>query len=164
MRFLLLQLCLLISTCIYSHNSYFSFAEMQYNQQSSCLEISICVSTHDLDFYFRQKVQDIRLEKAMENDSLLKKINLLITNGFSIKQGGVTNQLSIEAYENTLDGYTFFYLKSEPIRWNEPTSVTYDLFMDLFTEQQQKLTVLGSKHSDTYPFMLFQREQTIKLN
>ena len=69
MRIVLLQLCLLISTCIYSHNSYFSFAEMQYNQQSSCLEISICVSTHDLDFYFRQKVQDIRLEKAMENDS-----------------------------------------------------------------------------------------------
>lgn len=164
MRIVLLQLCLFISTCIYSHNSYFSFAEMQYNQQSSCLEISICVSTHDLDFYFRQKVQDIRLEKAMENDSLLKKINQLITNGFSIKQGGVTNQLSIEAYENTLDGYTFFYLKSEPIRWNEPTSVTYDLFMDLFTEQQQKLTVLGSKNSDTYPFMLFQREQTIKLN
>ena len=164
MRIVLLQLFLLLSTWIYSHNSYFSFAEMQYNQQTSCLEISICVSTHDLDFYFRQKIQDISLEKAMKNDTLLKKINLLITNGFAIRQGGIKNQLTIEAYENTLDGYTFFYIKSEPIRLNEPTSVTYDLFMDLFTEQQQKLTVLGSNHSNTYPFMLFQREQTINLN
>ena len=81
---------------------------MQYNQQTSCLEISICVSTHDLDFYFSQKIQDISLEKAMKNDTLLKKINLLITNGFAIRQGGIKNQLTIEAYENTLDGYTFF--------------------------------------------------------
>jgi hypothetical protein len=106
---------------------------------------------------------DINIEKARKIDSLLSKINQLILNGFVIKQEGSTISQRIEGYENTLDGFTYFYLISEPIQQGIPIQLKYDLFMDLFPEQQQKVTLIGDTIS-SYQFMLFQREQTINLN
>lgn len=163
MRNFYIFMSLFISGFAFSHDYYFSFAEIQYNKETTCLEISIKVSSHDLDNYFRKKVVDINIEKARKIDSLSSKINQLILNGFVIKQEGSSISQRIEGYENTLDGFTYFYLISEPIQQGIPIQLKYDLFMDLFPEQQQKVTLIGDTIS-SYQFMLFQREQTINLN
>ena len=163
MRSFYIFISLFISGFAFSHDYYFSFAEIQYNKETTCLEISIKVSSHDLETYFRKKITDVSIEKARKVDSLSHKINQFILDGFVIKQQEKQLLLSIDGYENNLDGYTYFYLKSEPLHKEIPMLLKYDLFMDLFPEQQQKVTLIGDTIS-SYQFMLFQREQTINLN
>lgn len=164
MRVILVLIFLFYSSAeITAHAYYFSFAEIQYNQQTACLEISIKVASHDLEDYFRKKVVDMSLEKARRIDSISTKINQLILAGFVIKQDNHTIELTIQGYENTPDGFTYFYLTSAPLFKEKETILTYDLFMDLYPEQQQKVTLLGKKMS-TYQFMLFQREQLLNFN
>ncbi len=86
MRSFYIFISLFISGFTFSHDYYFSFAEIQYNKETTCLEISIKVSSHDLDTYFRKKITDVSIEKARKVDSLSPKINQFILDGFVIKQ------------------------------------------------------------------------------
>ena len=49
MKSLLLIISLIAPALIYAHDTFFSFAEMQYDQNCHCLEISLSISSHDLE-------------------------------------------------------------------------------------------------------------------
>ena len=149
----------------FSHETYFAFAEMEYNDDCSCLEISIKVSSHDLNSIAENKIEDFQsLESALNDKKQIADIveNILLQ-GFEISQHEKFTQLFYEGYELNNDGNCYFFFRSEEID-NESINVRFDLFMSTYTEQQNKLIYRNGRESnETYSFFIFNRQTDILL-
>ena len=149
----------------YAHETYFAFAEMEYNNECSRLEISIKVSSHDLNSIAESQIENFQsLESALTDKKQSTDIvaNILLQ-GFQISQQQRFTQLFYEGFELNNDGNCYFFFRSEEID-NESINVRFDLFMNTYTEQQNKLIYRDSKESkETYSFFLFKRQTDIQL-
>ncbi len=165
MKKLLLSLFVLfLSLNVFGHDYYFSFAEIEYDADHSCLLMSIKVSTHDLDYYYQKKTGESKsIEKAFEMDSCTRKIMQFIQDGITISQMSVPVALNLEGRTTTKDGFTYFYFKSDKIDPKIALTVKYDLFMDIFTEQQNKINFIVNHQTKSYEFLLFHREHQINI-
>lgn len=149
----------------YSHETYFAFAEMEYNDECSCLEISIKVSSHDLNSIAENKIEDFRSLEIALNDKIQNTeiVENILLQGFQISQHQKFTQLFYEGHELNNDGNCYFFFRSEEID-NESINVRFDLFMSTYTEQQNKLIYRKSRESnETYCFFVFRRQTDIKL-
>ncbi len=165
MKKLLLSLFVLfLSLNVFGHDYYFSFAEIEYDAEQSCLLMSIKVSTHDLDYYYQKKTGESKsIEKAFEIDSCTRKIMKFIQEGLTINQISVPIALTLEGRTTSKDGFTYFYFKSDKIDPKIALTVKYDLFMDIFTEQQNKINFIVNHQTKSYEFLLFHREHQINI-
>lgn len=155
---------LFLSLCGFGHDYYFSFAEIEYDAEQSCLLISIKVSTHDLDYYYQKKTGESKsIEKVFEMDSCTRKIIQFIQEGLSIKQMSIPVGLNLEGRTTNKDGFTYFYFKSDKINPKIGLVVKYDLFMDIYTEQQNKINFIVNHQTKSYEFLLFHREHEINI-
>ena len=165
MKILIGSIFLLFMTLnVFGHDYYFSFAEIEYDADQSCLLMSIKVSTHDLDYYNQKKTGESRsIEKAFEMDSCTRKIMKFIQEGITISQISVPIALNLEGRTISKDGFTYFYFKSDKIDPMIGLTVKYDLFMDIFTEQQNKINFIVNHQTKSYEFLLFHREHQINI-
>ena len=165
MKKLLLSLFVLfLSLNVFGHDYYFSFAEIEYDADHSCLLMSIKVSTHDLEYYYQKKTGESKsIEKAFEIDSCTRKIMKFIQEGLTINQISVPIALNLEGRTTSKDGFTYFYFKSDKIDPKIALTVKYDLFMDIFTEQQNKINFIVNHQTKSYEFLLFHREHQINI-
>ena len=105
----------------FSHETYFAFAEMEYNDDCSCLEISIKVSSHDLNSIAENKIEDFQsLESALNDKKQIADIveNILLQ-GFEISQHEKFTQLFYEGYELNNDGNCYFFLGAKKLTMNQ---------------------------------------------
>lgn len=162
----ILMLCIFVSigTCLFGHESYFSFAEMQYDTSCSCIEITVTLSAHDLEAYAKdEKLLSANLESGLENEMNRQTIvQGIILEGMKIKQNRQEVKLSYEGYELFEDGRCSFYLKSDMLSRTE-CSLFYGLFMNYYPEQQNKLTYKKENNQTVYNFFVFKRENAIEL-
>jgi len=165
MKKIIVIILLSISHLSYGHETYYAFAEMEYDTDCSCLEISITVSSHDLNTAAENLIQEYPgLEKSL-NDAKKSEhlINNFIFKGFEISQNSKPILLSFEGFELLNDGNCLFYFKSEKINLSQIT-VRFDLFMNEFNEQQNKLIFIKSEEkTEPYNFFIFRRQTEIKL-
>jgi len=153
-------LCFLSS----AHESYFSFAEMEYNPTCECLEVTLTVSSHDLEsFAIEKKIIDSQLESGLIEESLrMKMIDEIIFEGFKVYDNKKEITLFYVGHELFQDGNCSIYLKSESF---DKTTVQlfYGLFMNVHTEQQNKLSYKQVNKQTVYNFFVFKRENEIEL-
>ena len=164
MKILAFLVLLCFSTCLHAHESYFSFAEMQYDSTCSCLEVTLTLSAHDLEeFALSEKTIPTTLEAGLEDEDLRNNlINDIILNGFNIRQFRKEVILYFEGYELFDDGTCSFYLRSDEIP-KADIELFFGLFMNRHAEQQNKLTYKNKNTQTVYNFFIFKRENEIQL-
>lgn len=164
MKIFILAFLLSLKTLGFAHDTYFSFAEMQYDTECNCLEITLTLSAHDLDAYAdRQNMLNATLEEDLESeDTRQRLVQETILKGFKIKQNRQDIILFYEGYELFEDGTCSFYLRSEQMDATKCT-LFYGLFMDVYPEQQNKLNYKKEKDQVVYNYFVFKRENTIEL-
>tara|TARA_B100001758_G_C18406540_1_gene612487 strand:+ start:526 stop:1020 length:495 start_codon:yes stop_codon:yes gene_type:complete len=164
MKSLLLILSQLAPALLFAHDTFFSFAEMQYDQSCECLEISLSISSHDLESKAESLMENyVSLEESLTIESNREIIAQFISDGFSIYQNKEQIELKLMGYELLEDGTCSIYLISESIK-QENITMKYDLFMQEFSEQQNKLQYLKSpEKTETFTFFIFRRETEIEL-
>lgn len=164
MRNALFIFFILISSMTFAHDYYFAFAEVEYNDLKGELEATLIVSTHDLESMLRKKgVIERDLSSYSNDSSALKNIQNELLKGFSIQVGTKTLNLTLEGMEVQLTGLTNFYFSAKEVPSLETISVKFDLLMDTFAEQQNKLTFIYRNTKNTYVFMSNRKEQDLIL-
>ena len=155
----------MISSVAHSHDYFFSFTEMEYNDVTRKFEVTITVSTHDLELAY-EKNGDIKLdleyfESQSETTILLKDY---FKNHFRIQTENEKCVLNLIAYESSLNGTTNFYFESESIDITHKLTLRNDILMDQYQQQQNKITLYYRSKSYTNDFLSNEKIQTIILN
>ena len=148
----------------FAHNYYFSFAEVEYNDFCGCFESSITVTTHDFEQFLRKKnLLNKNLETSLTDNKLKQGIEELINEGLQISIGGKKVAFHLEGNEIGLNGLTTFYLSSKPIDLFDEIIFEYNLLMNEFPDEQNKLTFIFRGKKTTLNFIANQFTHSIKL-
>lgn len=146
----------------HAHKYYFGFAEVQYNFFSQRFEATLTVTAHDLEMAFSAKNNEIgNLETIDSTQSVI--ITNYINSSFELKSGGNSCDFIIIGHETKLTGEVHFYLESTQIEIKESIEVEFDILMDTYKEQQNKITFYHLKRAYTVPFTQGNKKQTIQL-
>lgn len=165
MKGILILFLLFLSAFSFGHDTYFAFAEMEYDEDCSCLEISIKVSAHDLNSIAENQTKNyLGLEKTLNskegNSNIIQQI---ILQGFEINQYQKKIVSFYEGFELNNDGDCFFYFKTEKLE-KGLIDIRFDLFMNTYLEQENKLIYNKSDHSKkTFVFFGSSRETKLAL-
>lgn len=161
----LLLFVFLISAMISSaHEYYFAFAEMEYKSESKKMELTLIVSTHDIEHWLQNKEVKIKeLENHTKDTALQKEFEVKLLSGFNLSYEKNSIPLKLIGYEVLDNGLSNFYFTSEAVEINNQFSVRFDLLMNDYPEQQNKLTFIYHGKKQTFPFLQTTREQFIKL-
>jgi len=149
MKNIILIALIAISHLSFGHDFFYAFAEMEYKEECSCVEISLRVSAHDLNSIAESMIEDYKgLERTL-NDS--------------DDEGQIVDKLIMKGFEIFNDDECIFYFTSEGFK-PETINVRFDLFMNQFSEQQNKLILIrADKQTEPYMFFIFKRQSEIKL-
>lgn len=159
-----LLLFLLASTSMFAHDYYFAFAEAAYNEESKKIETTLTISTHDLERALKKQIPGSFNIGEMNMDSEeFQIVEAYILKHFKI-ESDVTIKFDLVGIETNLKEMTNFYLESEPIDLKDSITVHFDLLMEAYKEQQNKITFYHKGNSYTKPFLYTQRIQIINLN
>lgn len=146
------------------HEYYMGFAEMQYNKDTRQFEISVTVIGHDFEQYLEEKGVNIPpLESCIGQVIHLQKIEKEIKNGFEVRVEDEQLQLDLIGMQvNKKDEASFFFTSRE---MDKPKSATvrFDLMMNYFLKQQNKLTVFTEGGKSFYAFLKSRPERKIEL-
>lgn len=138
-----------------AHEYYFAFAEVEYNQSAKKLEISLEISAHDLEAEMKQS--GISFEKHIEdqtkNADFKKQLEAHIAKGFTISTNNSPVPLKLIGFDVMPTGLLYAYFESEPFELVEPLSITFDLLMESFPDQQNKVTFIRNNNKQTAVFL-----------
>lgn len=170
MKTLLLSSCFIFTLFhCYSHNSYFAFAELAYNELNGKFEASISVTTHDLEKALIQRgIIHKGLDYYQHDTATLNKIYTEILQHFHIafpKNPLYHSTLKMEGFELMKTGLVYFYASMEDVPEHiESFHVTFDLLMKEYPEQQNKLTFIQREKKSTYIFTPEKRTTLIEIS
>ncbi len=154
MKNILLILFCGIQSLAFSHDFFFAFAEVDYNDITQQFEATISVSSHDLERVFDDNswsIDDLELiEEKSENFSFISE---WLLDQFKITSNKRSIDLSIIGCEIELNGMIHFYLESTPTELSNAIIVKFDLLMANFPEQQNKLTLYYRDQTITKSFL-----------
>ena len=159
---LLIFLLLFLSTPSWAHDFFFSFAEMEYNTVTRKLELTISVTTHDLEKsseYRGNKLENIASPSEDELETILSYTNTR----FVVSNGNETAEFSFVGHEVFLKGTANFYFESSEIELNTHIEVFYDLLMESYPDQQNKLTFYYKGVTQTAAFTQLNKTQTLNI-
>ena len=163
--YLLCVLFAFFSLELRAHDTYFAFAEVKYNDLNGTLEATLTLSTHDLDRILQEKEIIKGALSSIPMDSILvSSISVLVNSSFYFSLPDNQPILwEIEGIENTLTGTTNIYMSSAIEKVTDAFSVHFDIFMDRYPEQQNKMTFIYHENKTTRVFLNSQRTDTFKL-
>ena len=159
---LLICLLLFLSSPSWGHDFYFSFAEMEYNAISQKFELTISVTTHDLERALEtqgNKIENI----ASPTDDELEIIQAYINAHYVVSNGNETAEFSFVGHELFLKGTANFYFESAEIELDTYIEVFYDLLMESYPDQQNKLTFYYKGVTRTAAFTLLNKTQILNI-
>ena len=164
------KLAIIILTSILSfsteaHDYYFAFAEMEINPFTGSIETTLMVTTHDMEKALNEGGVTIKELEADLMDSLNQvKVEKYINKHFLLTSGDYHSDFHIEGYETFLNGLTYFYLLSDGIIEFKAFDVKFDLMMDVFPDQQNKLTLYYKDRSYTLAFISHDSNKQLNIN
>ena len=143
-----------------AHEYHFSFAEVEFNSNCSCIQSSISIAVHDLESSLQKKGLLVgSLQNDLANNGFSKAIKKEILSHFRmtiIQKDGQSNLINflIEGHEFSMDGLIHIYFSSKKIKITDSSTIhfKFDLLMDSFNDQQNKLTFKykGVKQTATF--------------
>jgi hypothetical protein len=137
---------------IKAHNTYFAFAEADWNSSTDRFEVSLTLETHDFEHYLSQKgFSEKSLEKQLTDSITKAKIVDLIKKSFYFIVNTVKADLNCDGYEILKNGQVNFYFSAGNVTQPITIDLTFNLMMDKFKTQQNKFTYLNpAKQSLTF--------------
>ncbi len=163
-KIVFLGFIIFITNLTFAHAFYFAFAEMEYNTSEQHFEISIRATGHDLEDYMKHLDQTIPpLEEAKNNPIALQKIEKLISQEFSIKVDAKNIRINLIGIEINNKDEVILYIVSNKIKPADEIEVKFDLLMNHFPEQQNKLTYIHQDEKSYYSFLPHKRNRIISL-
>jgi hypothetical protein len=164
MKITLLILLCGLQSLVFGHDYFFAFAEVEYNDISQQFEATVTVSSHDLERIFDEKKWSIDdLESAEQNRKNFDAISQWMLEQFVVSSENELADFSVIGCEVELSGMIHFYLESAPIEITTALSVKFDLLMEDFPEQQNKLTLYYRDQTITQTFLQNAFVQEIRL-
>ncbi len=148
----------------YAHDFYFAFAEVAYDEITEQLQVTVIATTHDIEKSLLINGNKAILSAENTGDSLLiALLSNVLNNGLQFSSGDKRSDLKLEGFEPQLNGTTLFYL-SCPFKNEGDISISFSLLMDVFPEQQNKITWIYRGSKETYVFLPTMRSQIIRTN
>lgn len=149
----------------FGHAYYFAFAEMQYNENKKRFEISIRATGHDIEEYMEHINQPIdRLEKCIGNPLHEQKLAKTIKKHFVITMDETPIILDFVGMEVNKKDEAIFYLVSREMEQPNEITITFDLLMKYFEEQQNKLTIFNKTGKEYLTFLNHRSTRKYKFN
>lgn len=148
-----------------AHEFYFAFAEVEYNASIKKLEISLEVSAHDLESELQKAgiVLDKHIENQTGNAEFKKQLTAHLEKGFGISVDESPIPLKLLGFDVMPTGLLYVYLESEVIELHKSISFKFDLLMDTFPNQQNKITFIRNNQKQTAVFLPTKRTEIINL-
>jgi len=162
----ILLLVIFCYTKLNAHEYHFSFAEVEYNKKCSCLQISLSVAAHDIELVLqKQGLLKGSLENNIDEYGFSSDLKKEFLDHFIINIDNAIIALSIDGYEFSDDGLLYLYLSSKKIDITSSSVLhfKYDLLMESFTEQQNKLIFTFKTFKQTLSFINNSRESSMIL-
>jgi hypothetical protein len=173
---LLIVLLLSISPIVsWGHEYFFAFAEMSYSTEESQYQGTLIVSTHDVEDWFRERGLDLNeLEDHVYNEEMWSKMGELLFDGFRAEgnypltevgpnEGSESLKFIIDGYEVLKNGMTNFYFHSRECEMHTSLDVYFGLMMEVFDQQQNKITFYDGAETFTRVFTQMQKRNKIEL-
>ena len=146
-----------------AHDFYFAFAEVKYNEIGQRIEVTISLTSHDFEKNLSANGTPIQFVSGKEySEQDIAAVENALNKGFKLVSGQKNIELELEGMDIQLNGTTHFYLSASLSTPND-LSLTFDLLMDTYSEQQNKMNFIHRDHKDAYVFMQNQRTNTIEL-
>lgn len=174
MKTLLFIFALLFATSSYAHEYFFAFAEVEYDEMNGRVEATITVSTHDFEFYLQQEgIIQGDLNKNKSDSVKMLLIENEIIRHFDIKENYTDedqelkkklSKMKLEGFETNLNGTVEFYLSSQVYEPLKTIEFTFDILMDQYPNQQNKLYLITRNEKRTIDFLSSKKTQLIELN
>lgn len=153
---------LFCSTSAQAHSYFFAFAEMEYNFSAHHYELTIEGSAHDVeDALNASGITITELENHYQDSTMRKQLEQFVLKGFAVQSANSTVSFSLQAYEVQPNGMVLFYFKSPLIAWNSDLTIRFDWLMDLYNEQQNKLTFKFQNQLSTIAFLPSKRTSNL---
>ena len=164
--YLLCVLFTMFSASLKAHDTYFSFAEVEYNDLNGSIEATLTISTHDLEMVLMEKnLLHGALTSSPLDSVLLLQLEEIINASFQLAPTNGTNfHWTLDGMENTLTGNTNVYLSTSVKERLTTLDVHFDLLMDRYPEQQNKLTFIYHNRKTTRIFLNNKRQDTFTFN
>lgn len=163
MKYLLLAFILSTSALSYSHDYFFAFAEVEYNDISKKLEATLTASTHDLEGAIRETEKTLNnIESIDKGSDDFKALERYLLMHFKIS-GEQESNLKLIGFEVLMSGVTNFFFESSQMDLIDSLNIQFDLLMKQHQEQQNKITFYYRNKTYTRPFLYDVRNQEIKL-
>lgn len=148
-----------------AHEYYFAFGEVEYNLSTKKLEITLEISAHDLEF--DMKKSGITLDKHIENQSgnanFKKQLEAHLAKGFSISADDSPIPLSVIGFDVLPTGLLYVYMESGVVELPQAFFFKFDLLMESFPDQQNKVTFIRNKEKQTAVFLPTKPTEVISL-
>jgi len=161
MKSALLILLIVVSPLLsQAHAFYFGFAEVEYNTMTEKLEMTLTVTTHDLERAFEEKGMKIENVVSLSEEDI-KNIEEYVQNHLNLINGSNQSDFSLVGNEVFLDGTSNFYFESAPFTLTESLEIRFDVLMDIFPDQQNKLTFYYKDKTYTAAFTPIKKTKTI---
>lgn len=164
MKLVSLLLLLSLSAFSFGHEFYFAFAEVEYNDISQKFECTVIATTHDLEKAMRSEGFATSEINNPPNPEQLQQLEAYILNYFIIESNGERCTFRLLGAELDLNGTISLFIESEPIAIATHIDFTFDLLMNEFPEQQNKLTFYHRSENQTLAFLSTQKTRRLKLD
>lgn len=163
MRALVFFILLVSAFNAHAHEYYFAFAEVEYNDVTQKFESTLIVSTHDLEMVLeRDSIITQDLAELQTDQKEYRILENYLCSHFKVETTNQVCVFKLIGIECQLNGTTNFYFESEEIRIGQSIDFHFDLLMDHFKEQNNKLTFYYRNNNYTYSFLATQTKQTFK--
>ena len=148
-----------------AHEFYFAFAEVEYNAASKKIEITLEVTAHDLEADMKNAgiVLDKHIENQMGNADFKKQLESHLSKGFEIATGDSSVSLTVIGFDVMPTGMLYVYMESTPVLLKMSVDFKFDLLMDTFPNQQNKITFIRNNQKQTAVFLPAKRTESINL-
>lgn len=145
-----------------AHDFFFAFAEMDYNDITQKLELTIVVTTHDFERCIESQGGNID-NIASLSETEIEQVETYINKHFSVSNSDFKGQFKFVGNQVSLEGTTNLYFESTEIELEKDFEVKFDLLMETFEDQQNKLTFYYQGRTITTAFTPIEQTQTIHI-
>jgi hypothetical protein len=164
MRQLVVFIFLMIGLTSFSHEYYFAFAELKYNEFNQQFEGTIIVSSHDFEHLLKsKKMIPNELPNYSSDSILLNTIQAGIGTGFSVEENKQLLTLAYIGFEKLQNGLSYIHFTSNKVENPTLLNISFNLLMPVFQNQQNKVTIYFKNKTFTEVFLNTQSSKEIQL-
>ena len=163
-KLVLVAFLFLISFSASAHAYFFAFAELEYNEFTQTFEGTLIFTTHDLeDAILKHSGKAIDFDKMTHDSLTMLVLDQEIKRGFACVNAGQNIPFTSQDFLLTNRGTIEVYITSAKVELSKEIHFQFPALMDVFPEQENKLTFIYRGKKETLGFTPQLNERLLKL-